>query len=288
MIILHKTVVSCKICSEMAKEVFTKRILNKYEVKYYQCPRCAFLFTEDAFWLDEAYTDALSVIDTGIMQRNLDMVLEVNVMIHTIFALKDNNTKNTFFLDYGGGYGIFTRMMRDLGYQWYWSDKYAQNLVARKFEYNGEKPIFLITAFELFEHLPNPIEELKKIFNISKTVIFSTLLYDDEYNYQKKGDWWYYSVDTGQHISFYSKKTLEIIASLFHLHYCKISESLHIITDKKIKKIDLLKYKIFHKYFREIAYRKQCKYSLAFEDMNLIIKESNEDYKKRLTMKSQP
>ncbi len=38
------------------------------------------------------------------------------------------------FLDYAGGYGVFTRLMRDIGFDFYWHDPYTQNLFANGFE----------------------------------------------------------------------------------------------------------------------------------------------------------
>ena len=56
--------------------------------------------------------------------------------------------------NYAGGYGIFTRMMRDIGFDFYWLDKYADNLLTNGFEYNKKihKKIEAITSFESFEH----------------------------------------------------------------------------------------------------------------------------------------
>lgn len=54
--------------------------------------------------------------------------------------------------------------------------------------------------FECLEHLPNPIEELKSIAKISDMIIFFTELLP---NYIPDKSWWYYSFETGQHISFF-------------------------------------------------------------------------------------
>ena len=42
--------------------------------------------------------------------------------------------KNVAYLDVDGGYGMLTRLMRDYGFHFYWTDPYCQNILARGFE----------------------------------------------------------------------------------------------------------------------------------------------------------
>ena len=58
----------CKICNKANDSIFTLKILNKYEIKYYHCSWCGFLQTEEPYWLDEAYSESINV---SYMQRNL-------------------------------------------------------------------------------------------------------------------------------------------------------------------------------------------------------------------------
>ncbi len=53
-------------------------------------------------------------------------------------------------------------MMRDIGFDFYWNDIYADNLLARGFELNNLESLEVITALECFEHFLNPIEEFEK------------------------------------------------------------------------------------------------------------------------------
>ena len=140
------------------------------------------------------------------------------------------------FLDYAGGYGIFTRMMRDVGFDFYWDDPFCENTLAKGFEYNSSdiNSIQLLTAFEVFEHLVNPVNELEKMLKISKNIVFSTILIPDPL--PKPDEWWYYAFEHGQHISFYSKKTLEILAGKFNLHFYGYKE-LFLFTEKKFSRI---------------------------------------------------
>lgn len=262
----------CPICKTQGKEIFKGKILQKYEVQYYQCPTCAFIYTESPYWLPEAYggNNAIVEIDTGIMQRNVTDVLLVNMLVKLCFGT------GKCFLDWGGGYGIFTRMMRDLGYNWLWYDKYSDNLVARGFEYCSSKEsekIDLITAFELFEHFDNPKKEIQRLLSISKSILFSTEIYDDGFKYKQFNDWWYYAPQTGQHISFYSKETLKYLAEINQINYYKINDCMHLFTDQKISKwkLNLLsntKCWILPYYY----YQKERRKGLAIKDMNALLK----------------
>lgn len=88
-----------------------------------------------------------------------------------------------------------------------------------------------MTTFESFEHFVNPIEEIENLLSISKTIIFSTDLLPNPT--PKPKDWWYYGLDHGQHISFYSQKTFEYIANKYDLNYYNLG-SLQVLTKKKI------------------------------------------------------
>jgi hypothetical protein len=183
------------------------------------------LQTEDPFWLEEAYESAIGISDTGIIRRNQHFAERSSGII---FSFYDINNK---FLDYAGGYGIFVRMMRDKGFDFYWDDPFAKNLFAKGFEYNKKHEIELITAFECFEHFTNPVSELKKILELSENILFSTTLFSG--SPPNPNDWWYYSLASGQHISFYSVKTLKYLAEEFNLHLCTNNKDFHMFSQKK-------------------------------------------------------
>ncbi len=216
---------NCKICNGTTQVVFTTKILNKYDVTYYQCTDCDFVQTEKPYWLEEAYQNPMNFSDTGIMHRNNKFS---RIVTSLIFLFFDRNKK---FLDYAGGYGVFTRIMRDIGFDFYWTDPYTKNLLSRGFEQKKQDEFHLITTFECFEHLEDPISEISKMTARSKNIIFSTELAPKPL--PKVEDWWYYGTEHGQHIALYSTKSLEIIANKFGLNYYYIG-NLHLFTEKKI------------------------------------------------------
>lgn len=216
----------CKICNQENKSIFNGIILNKYNIEYFHCDNCGFLQTEEPYWLKEAYNESINVSDTGIMSRNLSLS-QLSTLIIIFFF-----NKNAKFLDYAGGYGIFVRLMRDIGFDFYWYDKYSENLLARGFEYKNGGGIELISSFEAFEHFDKPIEEIGSMLKISKNILFSTELYGN--TPPKPNEWAYYGLGHGQHISFYNLKTLQYIAQKYNLNLYSNGKALHLFTEKKI------------------------------------------------------
>jgi len=219
----------CKICGNKSEKKFSAKILNKYKVSFFYCERCGFLFTEDPYWLEEAYKSPINVSDTGYLQRNINLSKKITSLLYLFF------NRSGKFLDWAGGYGVFVRLMRDIGFDFYWDDKYAPNLFAKGFEYKKIKneKIEAITTFESFEYLANPIEELENMLQISKNIIFTTELLP--YPIPDPTKWWYYGLNHGQHISFYSEKTFKFIASKYMLNYFNLN-GLHVLSAKKLPK----------------------------------------------------
>jgi len=126
---------------------------------------------------------------------------------------------------------MFTRLMRDIGFDFYWDDKYTKNLFARGFEHTSGITYEAITTFESFEHFVNPIKELENLLNLSINIIFSTELLP--YPIPKPEEWWYYGLNHGQHIAIYSEKTLQFLAKKYKLNYAH-HNYLHIYSIKSI------------------------------------------------------
>ena len=218
---------SCNICQSSMAYVFSEKLLNKYTVTYHQCNECGLLQTESPYWLDEAYSEAIAIADTGIVLRNFSISSKLAGLLYFVFDAKDN------YIDVAGGYGILTRIMRDFGFNFYWSDKYCNNLLARGFEANTlNKPVLALTAFEVLEHVHNPVEFISSTMSDfgARTLIFTTQTFS---NQVPDKDWWYYAFNTGQHISFYQIKTLKIIAEKLGLNFYS-ANGFHIITDKHL------------------------------------------------------
>jgi len=219
----------CKICSSDTSAFGSATLLNKYDVHYYRCDHCGFVQTEAPYWLEEAYQTAVARSDVGLVRRNVTFAVVSRAIISFLFDLK------AAFVDYGGGYGLFVRLMRDAGFDFYWIDKYCPNLFAKGFEAHpgsGEGRYELLTAFEVFEHMVHPLEEIEQMLRLSKNILFSTELIPREE--PKPGEWWYYAPEDGQHISFFTLDSLAAIGKKFRMNLYSNGRTLHLLTPKKI------------------------------------------------------
>jgi hypothetical protein len=223
---MNKDNMNCKICGSSTTKIFNTRILKKYDVDFFSCSHCGFVQTEEPFWLEEAYDSSINVSDTGILQRNLKFIKYVTNLI--LFT----NSKSIRVIDYAGGYGIFTRLMRDIGFDCYWHDPYTVNLLSRGFEADLNKKYDLLTTFESFEHFASPLEEIEKIIRLSDNVLFSTVLAPDKMD----SSWYYLGLNHGQHISFYKRSTLNFLAKKYNVNYYQLGP-LHYFTPQKISKL---------------------------------------------------
>ena len=218
----------CKICGSDSYHFANAEILNRHQVKYFCCSNCGFIQTETPYWLEEAYSQVIASSDVGLVFRNK---MFSNVISKLIFNFFDHQAK---FIDYGGGYGLFVRLMMDLGFDFYWQDKFCENIFAKGFEVvNSTNHQFeILTAFEVFEHLIDPIVDIQEILKYSKNILFSTeLLPGNDYH---PNEWSYYALSEGQHISFYTLKALAIIAKRFNLNLYSNEVSLHLLTQKDL------------------------------------------------------
>lgn len=211
----------CRVCRGKVEKLFNYKLLG-HHVNLFECLRCAYVSTEEPYWLVQAYQSAINSNDTGIMLRNAQ---NVSVVLATLAML--GLTKERV-VDCAGGYGILVRMLRDVGVDAYWSDPYSENLLARGFDHSGEKAA-LVTAFEAFEHFVNPPQELEELFSIAPNLLMSTELIPTPA--PKIGDWWYYIPETGQHIGFFRIPTLEYLAKKFNKFLISDGRSYHLFCD---------------------------------------------------------
>lgn len=219
---------NCNICHSAMTELAIKKVLGKYDVRYYQCSFCHFIQTEEPYWLNEAYENAITKLDIGLVYRNERLVPIVSTIINLFYKNKSP------YLDYGGGYGLFVRMMRDRGFDFYRQDIYCENLFAKHFDItdlNSTTKFGLITAFEVIEHVINPLEEVNNMLDYGTDILLTTELQPPTRT--ELNNWWYFTPETGQHISLFSKRSLELIAEKFQLNLYSKS-NIHLLSANKL------------------------------------------------------
>lgn len=197
----------CKVCDGESVSFGEADVLKKYRVHYFRCEECGFIQTEAPYWLKEAYSSAIAGQDVGIMHRNLMNSELTSAVLNLLFPSVSKA------VDFGAGHGIFVRLMRDRGFNFFWSDLHATNDYARGFELDVGATYDFLTAFEVLEHLVDPVSDLSRLMDLSDNVFVSTCVVPQPSPGLR--DWWYYVPSTGQHISFYTTESLHRIAARF-------------------------------------------------------------------------
>jgi hypothetical protein len=218
----------CKICEGVSDLFDTETVLGKYDVKYFRCPQCGLIETEAPYWLGEAYSEAIVQSDVGLVGRNIGLVQPARMVIGVFFDSAGR------FVDYGGGYGLFVRLMRDAGFDFRRYDRYCPNLFAKGLDVvpDENERFDLLTAFEVFEHLVDPVKELDLMVAMSSNILFTTRLIPMR-NPPRPKDWWYYAVDGGQHITLYTRESLSSLAKKKGLNFYSVGE-LHLLTKETL------------------------------------------------------
>jgi Methyltransferase domain len=212
---------SCRICAAAARPIFNGTVLGR-SVEYQECDACGYVQTETPTWLDQAYGSAIGAADTGILQRNRRSARVVVRMLAMLGLLRGR------VIDSAGGYGLLVRMLRDLGVDARWEDRYCENLVARGFEAAAEDRADLLTAFEVMEHLVDPLADLKRLCARAPHVLVSTSLIPAPT--PRLEDWWYYAPSGGQHIGFFRLRTLEHLGAQLGRRVFSDGRGFHLFT----------------------------------------------------------
>jgi hypothetical protein len=195
----------CRLCGGSTAHNFTAKILEKYPIGFCRCNSCGSMQTDPPYWLDESYASVHSATDTGMAARTLQMAQLTSLLLRMAGVGRES-----LCLDWGGGNGLFCRLMRDQGYNFFNDDKYAEPFYCAGFTADsiGVAKCDIVTSFEVFEHLANPRSELAEILRFDpKLWIFSTQLYANQ-----GPAWNYFAPALGRHVFFYSQKALHEFA----------------------------------------------------------------------------
>src|ERR1035437_8193351 len=109
----------CPVCGSALEPAFSATVLRRHCVTYLSCASCGLLKTENPFWLEEAYRTAIVPSDTGVARRNLEYRRLLEPILYSFFGEEGT------FLDVAGGYGLLARLLRDIGFDCYTTDKYC-------------------------------------------------------------------------------------------------------------------------------------------------------------------
>ena len=208
--------------------MFRTALLHKYAVRYLKCLNCESAQTERPFWLTESYADDRPLTDTGMVTRTIESAIKTDLILSLLSV-----PERTVGVDFGGSNGLFTRMMRDRGHNFYRNEPFSKNFYV-PFHDHGQSEIreaTVVTAFDVFEHFAEPHKDLEAVFAYDPDV----LVVGTETYTGQTADWWYFDPSQGQHIFFYSSKALNAIARHYGMYLFSSGPGLHVFCRKDPK-----------------------------------------------------
>jgi SAM-dependent methyltransferase len=199
-------------------------------VYYALCGKCGFCFAPELVtWeLEEfeerIYNDEYVFVDPDYIETR------PRANAANLIAMFGDRARSIKHLDYGGGSGLLAKVLSESSWQSISYDPFVDRNVS--IEQLGK--FDLITAFEVFEHVPDVQElmsNLRSLLSQNGLVLFSTLLLDGNINSNQRISWWYASPRNG-HISLFSRKSLVILAQDSGLNFGSFSEGSHVFFTK--------------------------------------------------------
>jgi len=205
------------------------RGLRGIPVYYCRCRACSFIFT-DQFddlapeqWAEWVYNDEYDAVDPDYRHNRP----RANARLIERFLL--GRKHSTVGLDFGGGSGLTAELLARRGWQFDCYDPFGKTRLtpSRLQRYN------VATAFEVFEHLTDPVTELasllERMTNGALVILLGTGLSDGNVSVDTRLSWWYAAPRNG-HISLFSRKSLASLAKRFALRHSSALGGLHLLT----------------------------------------------------------
>ena len=208
---------TCRVCGGTLAPKWTLTVLDRHEAGYFECLQCGCLQIPNPHWLAEAYRDEGKPIatnpDAGRFCRNFSAYTRLRALEYAgLFA------GQLRALDYGGGSGLLAAMLRLAGRECRQFDPYCPlPLFAPELAFQSPEQIpaggfNAVVALEVFEHLCDPVDVIRTLASYlapAGTIVLSTGLYEPGVHTE---DWPYLSRPAGQHITFYTRKAIRILA----------------------------------------------------------------------------
>ena len=223
------TKAECPICNSSANMLFSVMVQGENRSELNSCSNCEFAFYPDQNWISKSFSDELNSLDVGAADRTVISADYLSVM------LKSQKLSHGKFLDYGGGYGLLSRIMRDRGFNFENFDPFTRQIFPTSglhMNNSLDQKYDAITLIEVALHFEDPLEEFRRLLQLTNVLFFTAVLTDEKLDH----DWWYLSPETGQHIALFSQKTLATLAEKLGVNLTSDGRFFHIFHRENLTK----------------------------------------------------
>lgn len=219
---------SCRACTSPTAVAHPVLVRGR-SVDLQRCPACGMFQFDAPDWLAEAYADPIADLDVGLASRCVELARVTEALVR---ACRLGAARH---LDFGGGYGLLTRLVRDRGIDMRHHDPYARNLFAQGQQGTLDGDYGVITMVEVLEHLTDPFEVLAALTEHCSVVVVATVLVPP--GTTSLQGWWYLIPDLGQHITFPTAGSLAALASRLGWQVATDGVGLHVFSRQPLGRL---------------------------------------------------
>lgn len=202
----------CKICDS---KCFDQSITKKGKI-YHHCDTCGFSFLDDKFHLNaekekQRYDLHENNLENLAYVKSFEEFIEEYISPYPVKSI----------LDFGSGPNpVLVELLKQKAYQVDFYDPFYQ-------KQKPKKQFDLVCSTEVVEHFCNPLKDISLMQSYMKAGAYLAIMTGFNPGKDKFSNWNYKNDET--HVSFYSMKTFEKIASIFNLQIIKHSQNKFIL-----------------------------------------------------------
>jgi SAM-dependent methyltransferase len=191
--------------------------LSGVPIYYFLCSHCGFCFApEMQRWSMErferdVYNDDYYKVDPDYIE------VRPRGNAHSLLQKLPRLPSDIRHLDYGGGTGCLSQILKDNG----WNSATYDPFFNKNTELKSLGKFDFITAYEVFEHVPDVnqlMQTLSLLLAPDGMVFFSTSVSDGYIKNNERINWWYISPRNG-HISVFSKQSLMQLSAKYNFQF---------------------------------------------------------------------
>lgn len=201
--------------------------LSGEAIYYARCTDCGFLYAPSLHaWSESQFLER--IYNKDYIQFDGEYAeVRPRQNAQTIVQYFSHQRSGISHLDYGGGNGLTSKLLRNDG----WNSVSFDPFPSSQTDITSLGDFNLITAFEVFEHVPDlhgMMNNLEKLLRPGGVVMLTTFLSDGQIKEGERLSWWYAAPRNG-HISLFSSKALRRLAGLHGFNVRHLNQSLHLL-----------------------------------------------------------
>lgn len=215
----------CPVCGGRPVSLFELSLVESVTRTLLRCEMCGFVWVPDPVWLADSFKTELHALDVGSVART-DLVARFVRGLRFAGCISSKSA----LIDIGGGDGLLTRQLRDRGIDARFDDPFTEPLfdVGPSLE-DGRVAEFGVMS-EVALHFSEPIGDFGAALQKCDKLLFTAVSPPEHVD----ANWWYLMPQSGQHVAFYSRNSIQELARMLGCDWCSDGKFFHFLSKDKI------------------------------------------------------